>query len=77
MSTPKEDLTRLIESQPDDASYDEIVRELALHVMIQRGLADSDARRTISNDECCPIIVPPWPTIRAPSMSRSIHEMPQ
>lgn len=51
MSTPKEDLTRLIESQPDDASYDEIVRELALHVMIQRGLADSDARRTISNEE--------------------------
>jgi predicted transcriptional regulator len=51
MSTPKEDLTRLIESQPDDASPDEIVRELALHVMIQRGLADSDARRTISNEE--------------------------
>ena len=51
MSTPKEDLTRLIESQPDDASPDEIVRELAFHVMIQRGLADSDARRTISNDE--------------------------
>lgn len=51
MSTPKEDLTRLIESQPDDASYDEIVRELAFHVMIQRGLADSDARRTISSEE--------------------------
>ncbi len=51
MSTPKEDLTRLIESQPDDASPDEIVRELAFHVMIQRGLADSDARRTISNHE--------------------------
>ena len=51
MSTPKEDLTRLIESQPDDASPDEIVRELAFHVMIQRGLADSDARRTISNEE--------------------------
>ena len=51
MSTPKEDLTPLIESQPDDASPDEIVRELAFHVMIQRGLADSDARRTISNEE--------------------------
>ena len=51
MSTPKEDLTRLIESQPDDASPDEIVRELAFHVMIQRGLTDSDARRTISNEE--------------------------
>ena len=51
MSTPKDDLTRLIKSQPDDASYDEIVRELAFHVMIQRGLADSDARRTISSEE--------------------------
>ena len=51
MSTPKEDLTRLIQSQPDDSSPDEIVRELAFHVMIERGLADSDARRTISNEE--------------------------
>ena len=51
MSTAKDDLTRLIQSQPDDSSPDEIVRELAFHVMIQRGLADSDARRTISNDE--------------------------
>ena len=48
MSTPKEDLTRLIESQPYDASP-EIVREPAFDVMIQCGLADSDARRTISN----------------------------
>jgi predicted transcriptional regulator len=51
MSTPKEELTRLIQSQPDDASYEDIVRELACHAMIQRGLADSDARRTISNEE--------------------------
>ena len=51
MSTPKEDLTRLIQSQPDDSSPDEIVRELAFHVMIERGLADSDAGRTISNEE--------------------------
>lgn len=51
MATPKEDLTRLIQSQPDDSSPAEIVRELAFHVMIERGLADSDARRTISNEE--------------------------
>jgi hypothetical protein len=50
MSTPK-DLTRLIQSLPDDSSPDEIVRELAFHVMIERGLADSDAKRTISNEE--------------------------
>ena len=51
MSTAKEELTRLIQRQPDDSSREEIVRELAFHVMVERGLADSDARRTISNDE--------------------------
>jgi len=51
MSTAKEDLARLIEEQPDDRSAEEIIRELAFHVMIQRGLADSDAGRVISNDE--------------------------
>ena len=51
MSTVKEELTRLIQEQPDDRSPEEIVRELAFHVMIQRGLADSDAGRVISNQE--------------------------
>ena len=51
MSTVKEELTRLIQGQPDDSSREEIVRELAFHVMIERGISDSDAKRTISNDE--------------------------
>jgi hypothetical protein len=51
MSTAKEELTRLIEGQPEDSSHEEIVRELAFHVMVERGIADSDAKRTISNDE--------------------------
>jgi len=51
MSTAKEELTRLIEKQPDSGSPEEIVRELAFHVMVQRGLADSDAGRTVANDE--------------------------
>lgn len=51
MSTAKDELTRLIGDQPDDSSSEEIVRELAFHVMVERGLADSDARRVISNDE--------------------------
>jgi predicted transcriptional regulator len=51
MSKAKEELTKLIEDQPDDSSREEIVRELAFHVMIQRGLADADAGRVISNDE--------------------------
>jgi predicted transcriptional regulator len=51
MSTAKEELTRLIQRQPDDSSREEIVRELAFHVMVKRGLADSDAKRAISNEE--------------------------
>ena len=51
MSTAKEELTSLIQRQPDDSSPEEIVRELAFHVMIERGLADSDATRTISNEQ--------------------------
>jgi hypothetical protein len=51
MSTAKEELARLIQQQPEGSSSEEIVRELAFHVMVQRGLADSDAKRVISNDE--------------------------
>ena len=51
MSTAKEELAKLIEAQPDDSSSEEIVRELAFHVMVQRGLADSDADRVVSNQE--------------------------
>jgi hypothetical protein len=51
MSTAKEELTRLIQEQPKDSSPEEIVRELALHLMVERGLADSDAKRAISNEE--------------------------
>ena len=51
MSSAKEELTRLIEKQPDSSSPEEIVRELAFHVMVQRGVADSDAGRSISNEE--------------------------
>jgi hypothetical protein len=42
---------RIIKRQPDDSSYDDIVRELAFDLMVQSGLKDSDERRTISNDE--------------------------
>ena len=51
MSTAKDELTRLIQAQPEDSSREEIVRELAFHVMVERGLADSDAKRVISNEE--------------------------
>ena len=51
MSTAKDDLTRIVQAQPEDSSPEEIVRELAFHVMVERGLVDSDTKRTISNDD--------------------------
>jgi predicted transcriptional regulator len=51
MSSVKETITRIVDDQPDDASYEEILRELALRRMIDRGLADSDAGRTIPDQE--------------------------
>jgi predicted transcriptional regulator len=41
----------VIREQPDDATVDDILRELALARMIERGLADSAAGRTISHEE--------------------------
>ena len=44
-------MTRIIQEQPEDASYEEIVRELAFERMIERGLEDSRNGRVISNEK--------------------------
>ena len=51
MPTAKDDVREIIDQQPDDSSYEELVRELAFSVMVRRGLKDSDKGRTISNEE--------------------------
>ncbi|MGF1608377.1 MAG: hypothetical protein ACFCUQ_03210 [Kiloniellales bacterium] len=51
MTTAKDHLVRLIEQQPDDSSHEELIRELAFALMVERGLRDSDEGRTISSDE--------------------------
>ena len=51
MSVVKERMTELIQAQPKDSSYDEILRELAFEQMIVRGLEDSREGRTISDEE--------------------------
>ena len=51
MPLPKDHMTKIIQEQPDDSSYDEILRELAFARMIERGLNDSKQKRTISNEE--------------------------
>jgi predicted transcriptional regulator len=51
MATAKERMAEIIHALPDDSTYEEILRELAFGRMIERGLADSRAGRTISNEE--------------------------
>ena len=51
MVTAKEHIAEIVKRQPDDSSYDDIVRELAFDLMVQRGLKDSDEQRTISNED--------------------------
>lgn len=51
MTTVKDAMVEIITRQPDDSSYDEILRELAYGRMVLRGVADSDAGRAIGNDE--------------------------
>ncbi|RJX23491.1 MAG: hypothetical protein C4563_01660 [Desulfobulbus sp.] len=51
MQTVKEKITEIVMAQPDDATYEEIMRELAFERMIERGLSDSRAGRVISDDD--------------------------
>ncbi|ESQ16898.1 MAG TPA: hypothetical protein DDY14_16645 [Chromatiaceae bacterium] len=51
MSAVKERMVDVIQNQPEDATYEEILRELAFEKMIASGLKDSREGKTISNDE--------------------------
>ena len=51
MATAKEVIIEILDQQPDDSSYDELLQELAFKKMIDAGLADVDSGKTISNDE--------------------------
>ena len=51
MSDIKERMTHIIEAQPDDATFDDILRELAFERIVERGLADSRAGRVMTNEE--------------------------
>ena len=47
----KNQILEIVNKQPEDSSFEEILRELAFARMIERGLADVDAGRTISHAE--------------------------
>lgn len=48
---PRDEMIAIIEGQPADSSYDELLRELMAARAIERGLADADAGRTISHED--------------------------
>lgn len=51
MSTAKDQIKQILEDQPDDSFYDEILKELAFKRMLDRGLEDVAAGNTLSNEE--------------------------
>jgi predicted transcriptional regulator len=50
-ASAKQHLTTILEQQPDDSSYDELLRELAFARMIDRGQSDAENGRTASNED--------------------------
>lgn len=51
MPSAKQQIARILQDQPDDSSYGEMLRELAFAQMIKKRLAESDTGRTISYDK--------------------------
>ena len=51
MKDVKEKIAEIIKKQQDDATYEDIMRELAFERMIERGLEDSRNNRVISDEE--------------------------
>lgn len=51
MSSLKGTMIRVIQEQPEDATYEETLRELAFHRMVERGLADSREGRVLSSED--------------------------
>ena len=49
--TAKERIRELLDAQPDDASFEEILRELAFERMVDRGMSDVRHGRVVSNEE--------------------------
>lgn len=50
MTTAKETMVEIIARQPDDSSYDALLRELAYTRMVKNGLNDFVKGRTVSNE---------------------------
>ena len=47
----KQHLITILQQQPDDSSYDELLKEMAFARMVSRGLNDVEAGRVASNED--------------------------
>jgi len=51
MSTAKEEIKKILDLQPEDSSYDEILKELTFKRMVDTGLDDINKGNIFSNKE--------------------------
>ena len=49
--TAKDKVKALVDALPEDASLEDILKELAYEQMVNKGLSDARAGRVISNEE--------------------------
>jgi len=50
MSSAKDEMKLVLESQLNDSSHDELLRELAFKRMVDKGLADAKQGNVVSNE---------------------------
>jgi predicted transcriptional regulator len=51
MGKPKEELQHLLETLPDDVSYEDIQYHIYVQQAVQRGIEAADAGRVLSQEE--------------------------
>jgi len=49
--SPKQQMLAILQDQPDDSTFEELLRELACRRAVRKGLDDVDQGRTVSNEE--------------------------
>jgi predicted transcriptional regulator len=49
--TPKQRMISVLQQQPEDSTYEELLKELAFVKMVERGLKDVDSGRVMSNED--------------------------
>jgi len=51
MQTAKNIASDIVQNQPEDSSFEEIIKEIAFARMVEKGLGDSDTGRIVTNSE--------------------------